>query len=376
MRYLTLLRLKLIDLLAMRSLMVVLVAVPLALGLIAGSANLANQNPEVRLAIVDQDQTEASASLVGRLQQSGWTVVQADSADAQRQLLRQKIDGIITIETGYSESLTTLEESKISYIQAEGSLVASIVREAVAAAIIPDYSKRAMLAEIEARYAKIGLIPPEDLAEQFVASMAAYAVKEARLKVTYVGSIQTVPTLTFVVSDYSMEVFFLSIYAVLGAITLSRSDLRRRLASTRHGLSLDYATSIIALFLLGLLQILLYTGSMRLLMQSPLRLSEILLLLVYLTVVLGLGQLLSLLEHSLRLYLSLLILLLLSIAGGCFFQLSEKLLSHLGQYTPQGWVLSRLKNYGALPFYVPLLAASAMLLLGFFLQKRRVVSDN
>jgi len=206
--------------------------------------------------------------------------------------------------------------------------------------------------------------------------MAAYAVKEAKLKVTYIGSIRTVPTLTFVVSDYSMEVFFLSIYAVLGAITLSRSDLRRRLASTRRGLSLDYAASLIALFLLGLLQILLYTGAMRLLMQSPLRLSEILLLAVYLALVIGLGQLLSLLEHSLRLYLSLLILLLLSISGGCFFQLSEKLLSRIGQYTPQGWVLSRLKNYGALPVYVPLLAAVAMLLLGYFLQKKRVVSDN
>ncbi len=235
MRFLTLLKLKLIDLLAMRSLMVVLILAPLLLGLIAGSANLSNQRPDIRLAVVDQDQSQASLALVSRLLQNGWSVDPIAASEANRLLLHQKVDGVITIEPGYSESLTTLKESRISYSQAEGSLVTTIVREAIAAAVLPEYSRRSLLEQVYRQYEKNGQIPPASLDADFSANMADYAATIAKLKVDYIGKIQTVPTLTFVVSDYSMEVFFLSIYAVLGAITLSSSDLRRRLASTRRG---------------------------------------------------------------------------------------------------------------------------------------------
>ena len=74
LRFLNILRLKLIDLLAMRGLMLTFALAPLILGLLAGTANLANQDPEIHLAIVDLDQTAASASLAARLRDSGWSV--------------------------------------------------------------------------------------------------------------------------------------------------------------------------------------------------------------------------------------------------------------------------------------------------------------
>ena len=376
MRYLLLLKIKLLDLLAMRSLMIVLMLAPLVLGLIAGSANLANEKPEIRLALVDLDQTEASGELTDRLLANGWTVTVLSAEDAARLLLRLQVDGIVTIESGYAGNLSTLEKSKISYSESEGSMVTSIVREAVAAAVLPAFSEHYMLREISERYVKIGEAVPSDLEDSFELKMNEFLNGNAQLPVDYIGKIDTTPALTFVVSDYSMEVFFLSIYAVLGAITLSQTDLRKRLAASRRGLALDYAASIAALFVLGLLQILIFTASMRGLMQSPFRVSEVLLLLVYLILVLGLGQLLSLIERSLRLYMSLLFLLLLSIAGGCFFQLSEKLLRNIGQYTPQGWVLSQIKGYASLPFYLPLLLGALMLIAGYYLQKRRVTSEG
>lgn len=377
MRYLALWRLKMIDLLSMRGLMAVLLLAPLFMGLIAGSANLANQRPDIRLAVVDLDQTPESQDLVARLRQNGWDIRESTGTAAERSLLRQDIDGIITVETGYAASLFTLKDSRISYSQAEGSMITTIVREAVAAAVLPAYSAKSLLEQIRNQYEKNGQTPPDDLEEQFAARMAAYASGVAQLKVNYIGSVSVVPTLTFVVSDYSMEVFFLSIYAILGTLTLSQTELRRRLAATRGGLALDYNLSITALFTLGLAQILIFTGAMRLLMQNPFRIQDVLLLSVYLVVMLGLGQLFALINPGLRLYLSLLILLLLSIAGGCFFQLSEKLLRLVGQYTPQGWVLSKLKGYSAaLPAIAPLVLAIVMLALGYFLQKRRVASDN
>ena len=375
-RYVLLLRLKILDLLNLRGLMVVLLAAPLLLGLIAGSANVANQRPDIRLAVIDQDQTAASDDLTDRLRLNGWSIAITGSAAAERLLLRQEIDGILTIESGYADSLANLLESRLSYVQSEGSMVATIVREAVAAAVLPAYSRISLLEQLRRRYAKNGEAPPADLDARFTASMADYAAGPAQLKVTYIGSINPVPTLTYVVSDYSMEVFFLSIYALLGTLTLSQADVRRRLAATRRGLMLDYNLSILALFGLGLAQIIIYSAAMRFLMQMPFRVSEVLLLAVYLLVVLGLGQLFALINPGLRLYLSLLSLLLLSIAGGCFFQLSASLLGRIGQYTPQGWILSTLKGYDALPFPVPLALALAMLALGYYLQKRRVVNEG
>jgi hypothetical protein len=375
-RYWTILWLKLLDLLTMRSLMLVFTLVPLGLGLIAGTANLANQRPDIRLAIVDFDRTAASSDLVVRLVQNGWDAKIYSESEAQRQLARSQVNGIVTIEEGYATHLDDLKSSSLRYTEAEGSLVTSMVREAVAAAVMPDNCRQYLIGLLIQQYRKSGVTPPSELEATFTAAVEAYASGEARLKVDYIGTIQPVPVLTFVMSDYSMEIIFLSIYAILGVITLSRSSLRRRLAAARHGLLADYTASIAALFIVGLCQVVIYSGAMRLLMRTPLKLVDIGLFAVFLLLMLGLGQLLSLINRSLRLYLSLLLLLLSAIAGGCFFQLSELLLRSIGQFTPHGWLLSMFKGYPALPFYIPLLLAFALLVFGFYLQRRRVVSET
>ncbi len=376
MRFWILLKLKLYDLLAMRQLLFILLLLPPLLGLVAGTANLANRQPNIiRLAVVDLEQNEASRTLIDALRANGWSVQVTNADEGGRLLLRQAVDGQITIESGYGSTLKDLKQTRLSYTPAEGSLATTLIREAVAAAVLPEYSRQSLLAQIEAQYDNLNQDPPDDLQSQFAGKAAYYAVHQARLDVTYVGSAAAVPSLTYVVSDYSMEVFFLSIYAVLGPLALAGHDLRRRLAATRSGLLLDYVVSIIALCCLGLLQIILYSLAMRGLMQMPVNAADLAMLAVFLFLMLGFGQLLSLLHPSLRLYISLLILLLTSIGGGCFFQLSGKLIASIGQYLPQGWILSYLKGYPVLPVYVPLCLAGILLTLGYGLQKRRVSRD-
>jgi hypothetical protein len=375
MRYWTILRLKLIDLLSIRGLMIIFAVIPLLLGLIAGTANLSNLRPDIRLAVADLDQTEDSLAMIGRLRENGWDVRVMSEKEAARMLLQKKVDGIVTIDKGYSDGLSDLKKPFLKYEELEGSLITTLVREAVSAAVLPDYSRRYLFERIRRRYEKTGQEMPAGLEETFAAAIDAYASGNARVNVKYIGSVKPVSVLTIVASDYSMEIFFLSIYAVLGIIILSGSDLRRRLAAARHGILLDYAASIAALFLVGLAQALIYTGAMRLLMQTVFRLGDFLLIAVFLLLMLGFGQLLSLIGQSLRLYLSLLLLLLSAIAGGCFFMLSEKLLAAVGQYTPHGWLLSRLRGYPALPVAAPLALALLLLGLGYWLQQRRVASN-
>ena len=355
----------------MRSLLVSLFVLPILLGLIAGAGNLSNLDPEIHLALTDQDNSAASREFAIRLENHNWTIIRTDEADARRLLLRQHVDGVIIIESGYSDSLPELRESKIAYIQAEGSLITTIVREAVAAAVLPAHAKASMLRRIEQRLMDLQQPIPPELAVEFSESMAEYAVNEAALQVDYIGRIQAVPALTAVVSDYSMEVFLLSIYAILGGITLAGKDLRHRLASTYYGLLLDYSATMLSLYGLGIVQIVAYAAAMSAIMGTALLLQDIFSLSVYLLLLLGLAQALQLLEKSIRIFFSLLLLHLLAIAGGCFFHLSESLMRYLGQYTPHGWVLGRIGGYPVLPLYWPVFLSLLLLILGYLLHVRR-----
>ena len=371
MRFLVLLKLKWQTLFAARGLMILLLIVPLMLGLIAGTANRANRQAEIRLAVIDLDQTATSQMLVENLRELNWDVSLATTDEANRKLVQKSIDGILTIQPGFDRSLETLEEMLLSYRMAEGSLVTTVVAEAVAAEVLPEHTRRVFLSQLEDRYRSLELSIPDDLSQQFDEAASVFAQNQARLDIIYTGAPVRQPALTYIVSDYSMEVFFLSIYAVLGSLLLSGSLIRRRLMTTPHGLVIDYALSLLTLFLMGLIQIMLYSVAMYCLMQSPIRIHEWGLLAVCLLLMLGLGQLLNLLHDSIRLFFSLLILLVLGIASGCFFQLTEPLITKLGQYLPQGWTLAALYGYPVLPPAIPVALAFLLFFIGYITQVQR-----
>ena len=371
MSIMNILRLKILDLLASRGLLLVLLILPPLLGLISGTSNMINNNPEIRLAVVDLDQTPMSLELISGLQDQGWSVSVVSDEDARRQLVKAAVDGVITIRQGYGESLPDLDVVKLSYTAAEGSMITTMIREAIAAEVIPAHSRLMYLQQLEERYASLGQAVPADLAEKFAADAAYFAEHQARLDMTYIGATIYEPAVSYLVSDYSMEIFFLGIYAILGTIALSGSALRRRLLSTSHGFLLDYSLSIVSLFLLGLVQIALYSAAMFALMQTPVRLADIAVLAVCLGALLGLSQLLSLFHDSIRLYISLLVLLMLSVASGCFFQLSQQLVTRVGQYLPQGWALAALRGYPVLPAIVPVACTVLMLAAGYAVQAFR-----
>jgi len=246
-----------------------------------------------------------------------------------------------------------------------------VVREAIAAAVLPIYSQRSLYDKLVAMYQQAGQPVPADLETRFAAELNRSMHAESQVKIEYIGDLVLTPTLTFVVSDYSLEVFFLSIYAVLGSLVLASAGLRQRLATTRDGLLLDYVASLLGLLILGLVQIVVYTVAMQGMMSTRLRLADLGLLAVFLLLMLGMGQLLTLIHESIRLFLSLLILLLLAVAGGCFFQLSSLILEKIGQYTPHGWVLSRMRGFTAAPVWLVAGLAVLMLAAGYVLQGRR-----
>jgi hypothetical protein len=365
-------KLKLIDLLNRPVMLLMLLVLPILLGSIAGAANMRNVGKDIFLSVVDLDQTRSSAGVIADLQAKGWHIYPEDYDAAQRRLLRNEVDGVLMIDKGFEEDLDDFDKSNLRYTEAEGSMVTTMVREVIVASVLPLFSQESMLRQLEELYAASGESMPADLPERFTERIEELSQGQAKIVIEYFGSLVLAPTLTFVVSDYSMEVFFLSIYAVLGTLSLSRAVLRQRLGSTAHGLRRDYLASLISLQILGELQILLYTYSMLLLMNRPIVLYDVFILSVFLFLILGVGQLLSLIEESLRLYLSLMLLLFSAVLGGCFFQLSSRLLLNYGQYSPHGWALSTLRGTRVAPVWSVLLIGLVLMAAGYLLQRRRV----
>jgi hypothetical protein len=365
-------KIKILDLLNRPVILILLLVLPVLLGSIAGTANVRNTGKEIALAIVDEDNTPSSLKVIADLKAKGWQAELSEPQSAERRLIKEQIDGILTIEKGFEQSLVDFNDSRLKYAEAEGSMVTVMVREVIVASVLPLYSRESMLNQLEALYLENGKAIPEDLDERFSRNIAELRQGSAKITIEYFGDLILAPTLTFVVSDYSMEVFFLSIYAILGTLSLSRATLRQRLGSTARGLALDYTATLAGLQLLGQVQILLYTVSMRLLMNQPFIWRDLQILSVFLFLMLGLGQLLSLIEESLRLYLSLLLLLFLAVMGGCFFQLSHRLLLDYGQYSPHGWALSAMRGTSVSPVWLVCLTAVIMIAAGYYLQKKRV----
>jgi hypothetical protein len=365
-------KLKMIDLLNRPVMLLMLLVLPILLGSIAGAANMRNVGKDIFLSVVDLDQTRSSTGVIADLQAKGWHIYPEDYDAAQRRLLRNEVDGVLMINKGFEEDLDDFDKSNLRYTEAEGSMVTTMVREVIVASVLPLFSQESMLKQLEELYAANGESMPADLPERFAERIEELSQGQAKIVIEYFGSLVLAPTLTFVVSDYSMEVFFLSIYAVLGTLSLSRAVLRQRLGSTAHGLRRDYLASLISLQILGELQIMLYTYSMLLLMNRPIVLYDMFILSVFLFLILGVGQLLSLIEESLRLYLSLMLLLFSAVLGGCFFQLSSRLLLNYGQYSPHGWALSTLRGTRVAPVWAVLLIGLVLMAAGYLLQRRRV----
>lgn len=365
-------KLKLIELLNRPGILVVLLALPLLLGSVSGVANVRNTGKDIYLAVVDQDNTTASKRLSEDLQSKGWTVYNADKERAERYLLRSEVDGILTITAGFEADLDIFEQQHLFYTEAEGSMVTTMVREVVVASVLPMFSRESMSKQLMELYKEQGKSIPAELSDKLRDRIEEIVDTQAKIKIEYFGELVMAPTLTFIVSDYSMEVFFLSIYAILGSLFLSKAALHQRLLSTASGLRKDYISTLISLLILGELQIVIYTSSMLTLMKQPVAIRDLFILSVFLMLMLGIGQLLSLIEESLRLYISLMLMLFLAAIGGCFFQLSSRLLLNYGQYSPHGWALSMLRKTKVTPIWFVLLLAFGLISLGYFQKKRPV----
>jgi hypothetical protein len=372
MSFLKVLGLKFRELLVSPVLLIIVAVLPVLLGMTAGAANLKNQGPQIRLAVTDLDGTEISRGLVESLKSQGWDILEVYKEDIPRLIDGKAVEGALVIERGFAARYDSLISGGLSYTPSEGTLATNMVLDIVTYSVIPFKSRSVFLRQAKALYEKAGIPLPGDFDQVFFDRAQANLQGGAKQEFIYKGEYVEPSVLTYVVNDYSMEVLFLGVFALLGLVTLSAPAMRRRLCATPFGLRYDYITSLITLFAIGTVQIILYMVSMRALMHSGFSLRELFILSVFLLMSLALSQMLSLLRHSLRLYIGLIILLLLSVGGGCFIQLTQQLIASIGQFLPQGWTLAALRGYPVPNAAFPIGISLLVLLLLYPLQTKKV----
>ncbi len=349
MSFINTLRLRARELLSSLALLLILLALPVLMGLIAGAANLRNQSPDIRIAVTDLDRTDISRGLIDSLKRQGWDILEVGQEEIPRLLDGKAVEGSLVIQRGFTARHDSLLGGGLSYTPAEGTLSTNMVLDVVTYSIIPFKSRSVFLRQARELYEKSGVPLPDGFDDDYLRRIGENLEGGAKQDFVIVGEYQEPTVMTYVVSDYSMEVLFLGFFALMGTFLFTSPAMRRRLSATPYGMRYDYASSLIIMFIAGLAQILLYMLSMRALMRSPLVPREVLVLSVFLLMSLALSQALALLRESLRLYLGLILLLLLSVAGGCFLQLPEQLIRFPGQFLPQGWALAALRGFPVLP---------------------------
>ena len=362
MSFIKALLLKFRELLSSKMLLIVLLVLPVLLGLTAGAANLKNRSTYLRLAVTDLDKTDISRGLTEALKRQGWDILEAEEAEIPRLIDGKAVEGALIIQEGFAARHDSLVGSGLTYTPTEGTLSTNMVLDVVTYSVIPFKSRSVFLRQAKDLYKKAGVLLPNNFEEAYDERIAANLLDSARQDFIFKGTPAEPSVLTYVVNDYSMEVLFLGFFALLGTFTLSSTAIRRRLCATPLGLRYDYTASLLVLFAAGLVQILLYMLSMRLLMRTALSFHELYILSVFLIMSLTLSQGLTLLHESVRLYLGLIIILLLSVAGGCFIQLPDQLIRSVGQYIPQGWALAALRGY-PVPHNAWVIGLSLLLLL-------------
>lgn len=376
MSFLRVLTLKFRELFASPVVLIALLVLPILMGMAAGASNLHNRDPVIRVVVTDLDRTEVSRGLVAALERQGWEVLEADKEEARGLLDRKAVEGALVIEQGFAARMDSLVARRLTYTPAEGALTANRVLDALTYAVIPFKSRAVFLRQAEEIYKKSGLALPENFEERFDREMQSSLDGSAKQEFIYVGKPAEPPALSYAVNDYSLELLFLGFFALLGNISLSAPAIWQRLAAAPRGLARDYAATQIALFTAGLLQLLLYMGSMRALMGTVADARELYILSVFLLMSLAFAQALALLHESVRLFLGLILLFVLSVAGGCFIQLPERLIRLYGQYIPQGWALAALRGYPVPSAAYGVSASIAILVSLYFIRARKAVRSG
>lgn len=341
------------------TLIVFVILAPLTLGLVSGYGNKMNYDTDVQVAVVDRSQSPESADLIDAMDARGWRLHIVSDDDADRLLKMGDVASVMRIGEAFSAFINgNATEADIELNQTEHSLLQSSIRQSVM--LFAESRRSVSLIEQNVRqYHQRQNLPSDHISDEMARLIEHYRANEAALPIHYVNRPDRPLRKTIVVGDFSLEVLYLTVLAVIGAT--AEKNGRKRLLSLPHGLTVHLVTGYVAWLLPGLIQIVLFTAAMAFAMSQAALFFMVFPLFTYFALMLALAFWLKHLNPEIGLYLGLLFSFVLALLGGVFFPLPGQLLMNVAQYTPAGWIYAYQLGLAALPVWSIWLAAAISL---------------
>lgn len=331
--------------------------IPLFITVATGYALRYEKLGVIPVAIVDEDDSEYSGIIVGRLSEKEGMHVEAVPGDEARKLLEDNaVEAVFILLEGFEERIVAGDtDGLIEMLSSPSSYSAGYIREVIAGEAIRFITANLAADWVEKRYGELGIETGDLLRGEVIAYNEGQWEPEPLMTIEYrelqgteaeLAERATMPAAT--ATSTGIITVFIMFYILFGSGWLVEERVNgtlKRLMAGPGALGLSYAGNILALLVSGLLQVMLFAAVDRLLFGVELLpgLPAYGVFIAYLLSVISLSLFLSsVFRTPAQLQATApLTALLTGFAGGCFWNFVEmpERLQALALLTPQGWAL-------------------------------------
>ncbi len=333
-----------------------MIIIPVFITLATGLALRHEKLGIVPVVLVDEDISDDSQLLVERIQgKEGLAVSILDRNKAGDELMQNKVEAVFLIKQGFSDKLKAGNANElIDFIKSPASYSSEYIAEIVAGEVLRIHSGYMAANSVVSNYKKLGKVSGDELFNEVIEYTDSFWEPEPLMKMEYYeikgGEPDKqgfyMPAATATSAGIITAFIMLYILFCSGWLIEERTNgTLKRLIACIDALFLTYAANIIAIFISGILQILLFAVIIRLVFGVVLFTSVLsyLVMAAYLICVISIGMFLSsILKTSAQLQSAAPFLALVTgFIGGCFWNFVDvpQRIQALSRFTPQGWTL-------------------------------------
>ena len=366
----------------------VMIIIPLLITIATGYALRYEKSNTIPIAIVDEDLSDYSKTLVQRIEQrEGLSLEEASRSKALSMLEGNKIEQVFIIKEGFEQSVRNGEGSGlIDLLSSPSSYSADFTSEVVAGEAIRLITGNMAAAWVEEQYRNLGKDFDGALKQEVISYNEGLWQPKPLMTIEYkelqgqeLKTVNSIAMPAATATSTGLITSFIMFYILFssGWLVEERTNgTLKRLAAGPRALYLSFAGNVLSLLIAGGIQILIFSLVDRLvfnveLFPGPL---SYLVFFVYLLSVISISMFLSsVLKTQAQLQAGTPVFALLTgFAGGCFWNFVEmpERIRQLSLLTPQGWALSGINGLlldsgNAAAVYLPILVlfSTALILL-------------
>ena len=365
-----------------------MIIIPLLITIATGYALRYEKSNTIPIAIVDEDLSDYSETLVQRIEQKeGLSVDEVSRSEALSLLEGNKIEQVFIIKEGFEHSVRNGEGSGlIDLLSSPSSYSADFTSEVIAGEAIRLIIGNMAAAWVEEQYKKLGKDFNETLKQEVISYNEGLWQPKPLMTIDYkelqgqeLKTVNSIAMPAATATSTGLITSFIMFYILFssGWLVEERTNgTLKRLAAGPRALYLSFAGNVLSLMIAGGIQILIFSLVDRLafnveLFPGPL---SYVVFFVYLLSVISISMFLSsILKTQAQLQAGAPVFALLTgFAGGCFWNFVEmpERIRQLSLLTPQGWALSGINGLlldsgNVAAVYLPLLVlfSTALILL-------------